>query len=111
MIMQLNDLAHNCYENAHRKGFWAVADNVAPDGRYNINVMLCKLALIHSEVSEALEEIREKGKLTENVTEEMADIIIRVCDFCGGYDLDIAGAVATKMAKNKTRPSMHGKHA
>lgn len=109
--MKLNELCRLCYENAESKGFWEAPDNTAPDGRYNINVVLCKIALIHSEASEALEEIRAKGKITPHVAEEMADIIIRVADFCGGYDLDLAGAVAAKMAKNKARPRLHGKHA
>jgi hypothetical protein len=43
------------------------------------------------------------------VPSEMADVIIRVLDFCGKHDIDIERAVNEKMAYNKTRPFKHGK--
>jgi NTP pyrophosphatase (non-canonical NTP hydrolase) len=78
-----------------------------------------KLALIHSEVSEALEDFRE-GRMQESFVEgkpcgfasEMADILIRVGDLCGILGIDLQEAVETKMAYNATRPYRHGgKHA
>lgn len=64
------------------------------------------LALIHSEVSEALEADR-KGN-NENFTEELADICIRVFDFCGLRDIDLGAAIEQKMKKNQTRTYKHG---
>jgi len=64
------------------------------------------LALIHSEVSEALEGFRKFDK--ENFTEELADVIIRVLDCTGGLGLDIDSAVRAKLEKNKTRGFKHG---
>ena len=84
------------------QGFWQ-SENVGE-----------KLALIHSEVSEAMEADR-KGLASEHlpgfsgVEEEMADIIIRVLDFCYHNDLRLTDAIRSKMNFNLSRPHMHGK--
>ena len=64
------------------------------------------LALIHAEVSEALEADR-KG-WTENFAEELADVCIRVFDLCGSKGIDLEKAIAEKMEYNKTRSYKHG---
>ena len=64
------------------------------------------LALIHSEVSEALEAFRVDDK--ENFKEEIADILIRVLDCASGLGLDLDAAVASKLAKNRERSFRHG---
>jgi NTP pyrophosphatase (non-canonical NTP hydrolase) len=77
------------------------------------------IALIHSEASEALEDIRcgkrlsmldyeEDGKPI-GVPSEMADIIIRVLHFCGKHKIDIEFAVLEKMKYNENRPYKHNK--
>lgn len=74
-------------------------------------------ALIASEVSEVLEAYRdngfkpwhrEKDGKPEGVEFEIADVVIRVFDFCGRYGIDLDNAVAEKMAFNATRPHRHG---
>lgn len=65
------------------------------------------LALIHSEVSEALEADR-KGFGTAQVAEELADVVIRTFDTAAAHGLDLAGALLAKMAKNKARTYRHG---
>lgn len=68
-----------------------------------------KLALIHSEVSEAMEGHR-KSKMDDKlphrpmVEVELADAVIRIMDLAGALNLDIGGAIAEKMAFNKIRP-------
>lgn len=84
------------------------------------------IALIHSEASEALEDIRKGLPLAQvtydpskavptfplgkpcGVPSEMADIIIRVLHFCGKHEIDIRRAVAEKMQYNDSRPYKHG---
>lgn len=66
------------------------------------------IALMHSELSEALEGVR-KGlsddhlphRMAEEV--ELADLLIRVFDYAGAYGLDLEGAYREKLAYNATR--------
>jgi NTP pyrophosphatase (non-canonical NTP hydrolase) len=64
------------------------------------------LALIHSEVSEALEADR-KGDV-ENFKEELADVCIRIFDLCGLKGIDLEKAITKKMDYNKSRTYKHG---
>jgi NTP pyrophosphatase (non-canonical NTP hydrolase) len=66
-----------------------------------------KIALIHAELSESLEALREGDH--DNVGEELADMVIRVADLAGGTGVDLQGEIAKKMAKNEGRPRLHGK--
>lgn len=65
------------------------------------------LALIHSEVSEALEADRKGDQ--ENFEEELADVCIRIFDLCGLMGIDLEKAIIDKMGYNTTRPRKHGK--
>ena len=74
------------------------------------------IALIHSEISEALEESRKydpakvyyvDGK-PEGSFVELADCCIRIFDACGRYGIDLENLLKIKMAYNKTRPYRHG---
>lgn len=106
-MSSLDKLSANIHRTAVEKGFW----NHTPD----INFVLSKIALIHSEGSEVLEAIRkEKGSLA--ITEEIADILIRTLDLYEGmrqaYRLpSLDNVMERKMNKNKTRPHMHGRLA
>lgn len=72
------------------------------------------IALLHSEVSEALEAFREwklrdatEGK-PEGVGSELADVLIRLLDMCDVYSIDLEQEYRRKMAYNATRPYQHG---
>lgn len=64
------------------------------------------LALLHSEVSEALEAYRKKDKA--NFTDELADVFIRLMELTGGLEIDIIRAVWAKLEKNRHRDFKHG---
>lgn len=103
-IMNVIDvLQYECHQYAKGAGFW---DELDPN---DVHHVLSKLALIHSEVSEALEAAR-KGD-DENFAEELADILIRIFDLAGATRVNLGFALIQKMNKNKTRPYKHGKLA
>jgi NTP pyrophosphatase (non-canonical NTP hydrolase) len=70
---------------------------------YFLNSCLMNIA---SEVGEACEAVR-RGDM-ENLAEELSDVCIRIADTCGHFGIDLEKAITEKMAKNKTRPYMHG---
>jgi len=94
---------------------WWVDYHEAP-ARWKPFVLATKIALIASEVNEALEEARknayqkyEKDGKPEGVVVELADAIIRIFDFCEHLGLDLKGALLDKLSFNETRPVKHGK--
>lgn len=75
------------------------------------------IALIHSELSEALEDYRSGKDITEiwyedkkpcGIPIELADAVIRIFDACGHYGIDLEKAIGEKMNYNLTRPYRHG---
>lgn len=72
------------------------------------------IALIHSELSEALEADRKQKGASEKipefdqVTEELADCIIRIMDTAAFMDLDLGAAIVAKMRFNEGRSHKHG---
>jgi hypothetical protein len=107
-----SELIDRCHAGSKAKGFW---DEIPPQGQ--------QLMLVISELAEALEADR-KGKRTMNgclqgllntienvpeyfetrfvanvkdtVEDELADAYIRLCDFAGGFKLDIDALIATE---------------
>lgn len=86
-------IEHGWYEGITR-------ENVVP------HQVLAWLAMMHSELSEAVEAYR-KGDM-ENFAEELADTIIRIFDTAEFFGINIAEAVECKHIANMERPYRHG---
>ena len=101
----LDALSAILHETAIEKGFW--------NSPKNFDVFGNKLALIHSEVTEVLEAIR-KNKGSEEIVEEMSDILIRTLDLyasmrnAGFVEHSLDEVLFNKIEKNKVRPALHG---
>jgi len=123
--LTVSELVREAHANAEKHGFW----DDPPE-------MGTSIALIHSELSEALEEVRKgnpglwymkrgtiggepaekmelglpkNGEKPEGFITELADAVIRIADLCGYLGIDLAPVIRAKMKYNATRPKMHGK--
>ena len=100
--MNLNDLAQEIH--AANEKWWVDLETGEPLERNKGEL----LALIHSEISEALEGER-KNLMDDHLPHrkmaevELADAVIRILDYAGGFGYDLQGAYEEKMAYNKQR--------
>ena len=104
-VLLFNSIQKDVHINSINHGFWTPPASVE-DGT--------KLALIHAEVSEALEAIRDGDPPDKHLPEfnsvvvEMADVVIRVMDFCEHHNFPLGQAIIEKAKYNVTRPNKHG---
>lgn len=105
--MDLQETSWMIHRTAKEKGFY--------DAEIDVNFILSKIALLHSECTEVLEAVR-KDRGSDVIMEEVADTFIRLADLVeamkdGGIvdeEASLHDAIEDKMAKNEGRAFRHG---
>lgn len=102
-MKELREFQKKVHQIAISKGWW---DNASPIGT--------RIALMHSELSEALEADRlnnppdDKIPKFSGIEAELADTIIRILDTAEADGFDVIGAMIAKAEMNAGRSYKHG---
>ncbi len=114
------------HQLAKKKGWWPMLERPLPKKQREKQLQALvpeKLALIHSEISEALEEYRSRKVLNEvtfgeeneegvdkpeGFPVELADAVIRIFDLAEALNIDLGYWIMRKHEYNSGRSRRHG---
>lgn len=121
----LDKLMERTHDINVKNGFWDEGK------KRNVPTMI---ALMHAELSEALEADRKQRSINneaiikglkieddeefkayvethvkDTIENEMADAVIRIFDFCAGFDINLNAHINLKLRYNNMRERKHGK--
>jgi len=111
MVRSFNELQRLVYEEYKKNGYlhkWFTASQKLGHGLQFITD-LAELGLVNTEVSEALEEIRNLDY--EKVAKECAGIIIRVMNFCSRHNIQLEYYILAENQRNLKRKPLHNRKA
>jgi len=101
--MEFKDVQKLVYEEYKQNGFEAFFNENGICGD------LAEIGLFTTEIGEALDYQRDDTECTKYVKLELADIIIRVMNFCNRKGIDLEFYIIAKNRINKSRDKFHGK--
>ena len=104
IIQAVNALTDICHSASRNAGWWHDIKTCEPLKRNKGEMLM----LMVSELAEAMEADRKSLQddhlpQYDGVSVEMADCLIRICDFVGGFGLKTAEAMADKIEYNANR--------
>lgn len=111
--LTLAELQILCHLRSSGAGWWDDYHKMPPE--YRKYFLASRIALIHSEASEALEGMR-KNKMDDHLPHrrsievEFADLVIRILDMSDGLELDLIGAIEEKLDYNARREDHSREH-
>lgn len=120
MSLTISELIKQSHDTAVSKGWWDTERSFGD-----------QVANMHAELSEAWEEYRQFGLAPrwflwynnerqegnpfgehadkpEGIAAEFADVLIRIADTCGKYNIPLEEALEHKLHYNTLRPHRHG---
>lgn len=106
MAATLETLADNIHAQNVKVGWWDELEGLSP--RFRKMLFAEKMALVHSEVTEALEGLR-KDQMDDKLPwrtmaeVEISDAIIRLLDLAKGMGLEVGAPLIEKLAFNSQR--------
>ena len=104
----ITDAIAECHDYARAKGFWRNSDYLysarVGTSWTNIDVIMAKLALVHTEIEEFREALFEEN--VSGQAEEIADVVIRVFDLAGATKVDIVKPLRVDLMTDAEKPSI-----